>query len=136
MIFSFVSNLQEKVYYYLFMVHYNIPFVDDIRVIVDWTVVSWTIPIQCPTKPRTIITLPKANIASEKWWLGNCFTLGKSLFSVDMLVSGRVSQRRFQWHLRYQLLTDAQNSAPIWRCRKPQVLGSTKIHQLFWPDLG
>ena len=40
------TDPQEKVYYYLFMVHYNIPFVDDIRVIVDWTVVSWIPTLQ------------------------------------------------------------------------------------------
>ena len=32
---------QEKVYYYVFMVYYNFPFLDDISVIVDWSVVSW-----------------------------------------------------------------------------------------------
>lgn len=32
---------EEKIYYYCFMVHYLMPFLDDIRVIVDWTVVSW-----------------------------------------------------------------------------------------------
>jgi hypothetical protein len=31
---------QEKVYYYVFMVYYNFPFLDDISVIVDWSVVS------------------------------------------------------------------------------------------------
>lgn len=29
---------KEKFFYYLFIVHYNLPFVEDIRIIVDWTV--------------------------------------------------------------------------------------------------
>ena len=34
---------EEKLWYYFFLVHYNLPFVDDLRVIVDWTVVAWQI---------------------------------------------------------------------------------------------
>eukprot|EP00434_Breviolum_minutum_P005265 symbB.v1.2.004640.t1/scaffold265.1/size247395/3 len=44
-LFSAANLYTEKVYYYLFMVHYNIPFVDDIRVIVDWTVVPTSLDL-------------------------------------------------------------------------------------------
>ena len=33
------AQVEEKLWYFLFLIHYNMPFVDDIRVIVDWTVV-------------------------------------------------------------------------------------------------
>ncbi|CAE7562551.1 unnamed protein product [Symbiodinium sp. CCMP2592] len=37
-LFSASSIISEKIRYFAFMIHYNMPFVDDIRIIVDWTV--------------------------------------------------------------------------------------------------
>eukprot|EP00913_Durusdinium_trenchii_P031416 g29411.t1 len=36
---------EEKLWYYFFLVHYNLPFVDDLRVIVDWTVVPTSLDL-------------------------------------------------------------------------------------------
>ncbi|CAK9002703.1 Protein PIEZO homolog, partial [Durusdinium trenchii] len=44
-LFSPSSIYTEKLWYYFFLVHYNLPFVDDLRVIVDWTVVPTSLDL-------------------------------------------------------------------------------------------
>eukprot|EP00435_Cladocopium_sp_Y103_P065042 s635_g26.t2 len=43
--FSAANLYKEKVYYYVFMVYYNFPFLDDISVIVDWSVVPTSLDL-------------------------------------------------------------------------------------------